>query len=82
MSSSFGSTWGGLPDVVKAVLLGEVDFGLEEVAEAGGGEEFRLGAVGYDAAVFHHQDAVDLGDDVGDVVGDEEDAGSLLGQAA
>jgi len=61
--------------------MGEVDIGFEEVAEAGGSEELGLGAVGYDAAVFHHEDAVDLGGDVGDVVGDEEDAGSLLGEA-
>jgi len=67
---------------MEAVLVGEVDFGFEEVAEARSCQEVDLGAVGYDAAIFHHEDAVDLGGDVGDVVGDEEDAGSLLGESA
>ena len=53
---------------------------MEEFAKRGGGEEVGLGTVGYDAAFVHHEDAVDFGEDVGDVVGDEEDSGSLLGQ--
>ena len=59
-----------------------MDFGLEEVAEGGGGEEGGFGAVGVDSAGLHQDDAVDLGDDVGDVVGDEEDSGSLAGEGA
>ena len=68
--------------MVEAFFFGEGYFGLEEGGELGGGEQGGFGAVGYDAAFFHHEDAVDLGDDVGDVVGDEDDAGSLLGEGA
>ena len=68
--------------MVEAVLLREIDLGVEEVAETGGGEKLRFRAIGDDAAVFHHEDAIDLGDNVGDVVGDEQDASSLLRKAA
>jgi hypothetical protein len=71
-----------LPRVVEAVSLRHVDFSFEEIAEVGGGEEFGLGAVGDDAAFAHEEDAFDFGEDVGDVVGDEEDAGALLGEFA
>ena len=62
--------------------MSELNVCLEEVAETRRGEKLGLGAVGDDAAVFHHEDAVDLGRDVGDVVGDEEDASSLLRETA
>ena len=63
-------------------MLDEADFDAEEVAEFFGGEQFPLGGVGEDAALAHHDDAFDLGKNVGDVVGDEEDAGALLSDAA
>ena len=66
---------------MEAVFLGEMDFGFEEIAEAGSGEKVGFGTVGDDAAIFHHEDAVDLGRDVGDVMGDEEDSSSMLGEA-
>ena len=62
--------------------MGDVDVDFKEGAEGGGGEQGGFGAVGVDTSVFHHDDAVDLGDDVGDVVGDEDDACSLLCEAA
>ena len=68
--------------MVKAIALGEADLGAEEVAEALLGEERGAWAVSDDSAALHHEDALDLGDDVGDVVGDEEDSGSLLSEAA
>lgn len=65
-----------------AVAFGDGDGGVEEAGEGGGGEEIALGAVGGDGAVAEEDDAVDLGDDVGGVVGDEEDGGSLAGELA
>ena len=67
--------------MLEAVALGKTDLGAEEIAEALLGEELGARTVCDDAAVLHHQDAVDLGDDVGDMVGDEQDASSLLSEA-
>jgi hypothetical protein len=65
-----------------ALFFGEGDGDLEEIGEFVGGQERLLWAVGHDAAFAHEEDAVDLGDDVGEVMGDEEEGGSLLGQGA
>jgi hypothetical protein len=67
---------------MEAILLSEMNFSFEEVAETWLGEKVDLGTVGDDAPGFHHEDAVDLGWDVGDVMSDEEDASSLLGETA
>ncbi len=56
--------------------------GLKQVAESGSGQQVGFWTVGGDASVLHHEDAVDLGDDIGDVVGDEQDASSLLREFA
>ncbi len=66
----------------EAVLPGDFDGGLEEFGESGGGEEVLFGAVGGDAAFAQEKDPADFGDDVGGVVGDEDDGGSGLGEAA
>ncbi len=66
--------------VEEAVAFGEFYGGAEEVGENRGGEKVAFGPVGGDAAVAHEEEAVDLGEDVGGVVGDEEDGSSLLGQ--
>jgi len=71
-----------LPGVVKAVFLRKVYLGAEEIAELSGCQQLRTWTIGDDAPVFHHQDAIDLGDDVGDVVSDEQDASSLLSEAS
>jgi len=63
-------------------MLNEGDIDTEEGAEFFLGDEFAFGAVGEDAAFLHHDDAVDLRQDVGQVVGDHEDAGALVGDAA
>jgi len=68
--------------VEEAVAFGEIDGGAEEVGEGGGGEEVLLGAVGGDATALHEEEAIDLGNDVGGVVGDEEDRGSPPGELA
>jgi len=63
-------------------MLDEADVDAEEGAEFFGGEQFLLRAVGEDAAVFHHDDAGYLRKNVGDVVGDHEDADAFAGDAA
>lgn len=65
-----------------AVVLDEADVDAEEGAEPVFGEEFGFGAVGEDAALAHHDDAVGLGNDVGEVVGDHENADAVLRDAA
>lgn len=72
----------GLPGVEEAFLFGDLDGSLEEPREGWTGEEVAFGAVGYDAAVAHKEDAVDFGNDVGGVMGDENDGGSPLCQPA
>lgn len=71
-----------LPGVEVPCSLREVYVGLEEIAESGSVEQVGLWTIGGDASVLHHEDAVDLRDDIGDVVGDEQDASSLLGEFA
>ena len=58
-----------LPGVVEAVSFGHVDPGPNEIVLLG--EEVGRGAGGDDAAIAHEKEAVDLGEYVGDVVGDE-----------
>ena len=62
----------------EPVAFGEFDRGAKEGGEGGGGEKVLAVAVGGDAAVAHEEDTLDFGDDVGGVVGDEEDGGSVL----
>lgn len=64
------------------VVVADADGGVEEFGEALFGEEGGAGSVGLDAAVTHEEDAVDFREDVAEVVGDEDDAGSLPGEAA
>ncbi len=47
-----------------------------------GGEDVCLGPVEEDSAIFEEDDAVDFGDDVVEVVGDEKDADAGLGEVA
>lgn len=72
----------GLPGMPEAVVLDEGDFDAEEGAEIFRSDEVVFGAVGDDAAVAHEDDAVDFRNDVGEVVGDHEDAGAFAGDAA
>jgi alpha-L-fucosidase len=68
--------------VVVALALDYLDGAAEERGEAGGGEEVALAAIGDDAPGAHHDDAVDFGQDVGQVMGDEEESSTLVGEAA
>ena len=61
-------------EVVVAVVVADLDFGLEEVGEMGGGQQFFLRAVGDDLAVAQQDYTLDLGDDFGNVVRDQQDS--------
>lgn len=63
-------------------MFDEADFDAEQGAEFFRGEQFPLRAVGEDAAFAHHDHAGNFRKDVGDVVGDHENADSLLRNAA
>ena len=63
-------------------MLEEGNVDAEEVAEFFRSKQFALRAVGEDAAALHHDDAVDFRENVGEVMGDHEDADALLRDAA
>jgi hypothetical protein len=63
-------------------VLDETDVDPKQRAEFFRSEQFPLRAVGKDAAALHHDDAIDLRENVGDVVGDHQNADALLGDAA
>ena len=63
-------------------VAADADRGVEELAEARFGEQFVARAVGDDAAVAHEDDALDFGQDVAEVMGDEDEAGAFGGEAA
>lgn len=71
-----------LPDEVEAVVARQIYVYAEEVAELVAGDELFFGAVGDDAATFHHDDALDLGRDVREQVGDQQDADAVARQLA
>ena len=60
-------------------MLHEGHFNAEERAKFGRGQQVALRTVGKDAAVFHHDDAVDFGQDVCQMVGDHKYAHALPG---
>ena len=64
------------------VLFADSYFCAEQVGQDWGGEEFGAGAVGYDAALLHEDDAFDFRWDVVEVVGDQDQAGALSDEAA
>ena len=63
-------------------MLDESDLDAEEGAQLFRGEQFPFGTVGHDAALPHHDDAVDFGKDVGQMMRDHEDTHALAGDAA
>ena len=64
------------------LVAADADGGVEELSEARFGEELGAGCVGDDAAVAHEDDAIDFGEYVAEVVGDEDEAGAFRRQAA
>ena len=63
-------------------VAADADLRLEELAQAGFGEQVMARAVAGDAAIAHEDDALDLGQDIAEVVGDHDDAGAFAGEAA
>ncbi len=63
-------------------ILANADLGAEEFAEHGRSEQLSPRAVGEYVAVAHEQNAVDLRKNVGQMMGDEDDAGAVIGKAA
>lgn len=63
-------------------MVAEADVGLEQVGQAGFGEDGGFGAVGEDASFAEQDDALDFGNDFGDVVRYQEDAQAGLSELA
>lgn len=63
-------------------MFDESHFDAKERAQVSRSEQLPLGSIGIDAALFHHDDPVDLREDVAKVVGHHEDANALPGDAA
>ena len=64
------------------LVAADADGSPEKLAEAGLGEEFGARAVGDDAAGAHEDDPFDLGQNVGKVMGDEDEAGAFGDETA
>ena len=71
-----------LPAMEPFVVAADADTGVEELAEARLGEQLSARAVADDAAAAHEDDAIDLGQDVAEVMRDEDEAGAFGGEAA
>ena len=63
-------------------VAADADVRVEELAEAGFGEELRARTVADDAAVAHENDAVNLGEDVAEMMRDHDQARAFAGKAA
>jgi hypothetical protein len=63
------------------LIAADVDGGVEELGKTGCGEELLAGTVTYDAAGAHKNDALDLRQDVAEVMRDEHEAGAFSGEA-
>lgn len=63
-------------------MLDQCDVDTEERAELLRTDQFAFRAVGEDASVLHHDDAVDFLEDVGEVVRDHQNAHTLAGDLA
>src|SRR5208282_3501844 len=70
------------PNVVITFAAAEFDSKPEQLAQALGLQDFFLASVGHDPPVRHEHDSLDLGNDVGDFMSDENDSDSRAGQGA
>jgi hypothetical protein len=70
--------FGFVIDTVAANADGRV----EEIGEAGLGEELFTRAVSDDAAMLHEDDAIDFRQNIAEVVCDEDEASAFLREAA
>ena len=64
------------------LVAANADGGLEEIAQGGFSQQLFTRAVANDAAVAHENDALDLGKNVAEMMGDEHQAGALPREAA
>jgi hypothetical protein len=64
------------------VIAADADGSAEKFGEAGLGEELGARPVGDDTAISHEDDAIDLRQDIAEVMGDEEEAGAFGDEAA
>src|ERR1700761_7172691 len=71
-----------LPAMEPFLIMAYADGGVEEIGEVGFCEEFFTRAIGQDAALLHEDNAVDFGEDIAEVVGDEDEPGAFLREAA
>ena len=55
---------------------------LKSSLSLGRGQQFCAGSVAHDAAVAHENDALDLGQNVAEMMRHQDEAGALCGQAA
>jgi hypothetical protein len=55
---------------------------IEKIAEAWGGEQFGTRTVPYDTASTHEDDAIYLGENVAEVMGDQNQTGAFQCEAA
>lgn len=62
--------------------MADADIGVEELAKARFGEELSAWAIADDAATTHEDDAIDLRQDVAEVMGDEDEASAFGGETA
>jgi hypothetical protein len=58
--------------VVVSVLRGDLHGTSKERGQAIGGQQLRLCAIADDAAIAHEDDALDFGNDIGEMMGDEQ----------
>jgi len=68
--------WGGLPSAIESAGFRDVQRNTEEGGEACGGEKLGLGAVRYDASLAKQHDAVNFGNNLFQMVGDQQQAHS------
>ena len=66
--------------MVETVSFDEFDIDVKQFAQPRWRQQVALGAVGEDSAVAHHHYAVNFREDIGEVMGDEKNAGSLPGE--
>lgn len=65
-----------LPEVIITTPLGQLHFDSERLPQCGGVKDFALRPISHDAALANEDDAVDFGDDVGEMMGHKQDADS------
>ena len=63
------------------LVAADADWGIEKFAELWRGEEFFAGTIADDATVAHQDHPFNLGQDVAQMMSDQDEAGAFRGQA-